>query len=162
MTDRSSDAYLKGTVAPKIDTVLAQTGAIVSRATGNIAQGGLLSLFTVTGVCEILYIFGFVTTPIQNQPNATKLINTTLGPSTDLCATTDIDNDAPGTVYSITGTLANAMVKNAGAAAWEGQPGRVAVTNGTIDMSCAASSTGKVEWTVVYRPIAMGGAIVAA
>lgn len=136
--------------------------ATVERATSNIAQTGLLSLFTVTGVVEILSIRGEVTTVIQTQANATKLVsNPTVGADVDLCATDDITADAVGTMYSITGTFANAMIATT-SGAFESQANPITVAAGTIDMSCAANNTGQVKWTIVYRPVSSDGSVVAA
>jgi hypothetical protein len=202
MSNNSYDAYLKGTVEPKIDTIdgfhdvpsadsadnvvmsdvignktdteagdslygimqslLTNSFTIATgRAPGNIAQGGLLPLFTVTGVVEVLHIYGFVTDAIQNQPNATKLVaNPTGGADIDLCATLDIDNDGPGTQYSVTGTFTDALQETTGAA-WEGGTSFL-VSGGTIDMSCVASSTGQIQWAIVWRPVAPGATLVVA
>jgi len=166
----SSDVVGNKTDTPAGDSVysvlqallLGSNANVLSRDPGAIAQSGLLSLFTVSGVVEIIQIFGFVTTQIQNQPNNTKLVaNPSGGPDIDLCSTIDIDNAGPGQQYSITGTFANPMVSSTGAA-WEGQGNPVLVGGGTIDMSCSASSTGEISWIVLWRPAAPGGTITAA
>jgi hypothetical protein len=36
------------------------------------------------------------------------------------------------------------------------------VAPGTIDMSCAASSTGKVTWTLIWSPVRASASVVAA
>ncbi len=136
--------------------------ATVERATAALPAGVAGALFTVTGVIQILEIRGEVTTIIQTQANATKLVsNPTVGASVDLCATDDITADAVGTMYSITGTLANPMIATT-SGAFESQANPVTVAAGTIDLDCAATNTGSVKWTLVYRPVSSDGSVVAA
>ena len=134
----------------------------VERVTNSIPQSTQGVLFTVTGRVKIVDIIGEVTSQIQNQPNNIKLIaNPTVGADVDLCVTVDIDNDTVGTLYSLSGTFANAMIKTT-SGAFEGQANRFAVANGTLDLSCSASSTGAIKWTVLYKPLDAGSEIVAA
>ena len=124
----------------------------VERAAASLPQTTATAYFTVTGKVLITQIVGEVTTVIQTQANNTKLIsNPTVGADVDLCAVNDITADAAGTVYTITGTLADAMVATTSGAA-AGQLGAVLVTAGTIDLSCAASSTGATSWVIQYVP----------
>lgn len=134
----------------------------VNRATAALPQTTQSGLFTVTGRIKLLDIKGVVTTIIQTQANNTKLVaNPTVGADVDLCAVNDITADAVGTVYSITGTLANAMVATtSGAGVFQAAP--LTIEAGTIDLSCAASNTGSVKWYVEYLPIDPGARVFAA
>lgn len=134
----------------------------VYRATAALPATTASAIFTVTGRVKIIDIKGVVTTVIQTQANNTKLIaNPTVGADVDLCAVNDITADAVGTVYSITGTLANAMVATtSGAGVFQAAP--LTVEAGTIDLSCAATNTGSVSWYIEYLPITAGAKIVAA
>lgn len=118
--------------------------------------------FTVTGRVKIVQILGEVTTLIQTQACNAKLIaNPTVGADVDLCAVLDITAGAVGAQFSITGTLANAMVKTvSGAGVYQAAP--VLVTAGTIDFSTSATNTGATKWLVDYQPIDPGAIIVAA
>jgi hypothetical protein len=101
---------------------------------------------------------GEVTTVIQAQANATKLIaNPTVGASVDLCATEDINADAVGTLYSITGTFADAMVATTSAAA-TAQVDVVVLA----ELECAASNTGAVKWVAHYIPLDPGSSMLEA
>ena len=137
---------------------------VVERAAGALAQSGDLSLFTVSGTVIIKHILGKVTTIIQNQANATLLkVNPTVGADVDLCAALDIDNDAVGTMYSVTGDFSDAMVEvTSGAIEGEASLQSFIVTDGVIEMECAASNTGAIQWTIVYQPLTKGANIVAA
>jgi hypothetical protein len=138
-------------------------GERVDRATATLPQTAAAAIFNVTGGrVAITSIIGQVTTIIQNQANNTKLTaNPTTGTSADICAVLSIANDEVGTLYTITGTLADAMHGAvAGAAPLQAKP--VVVNIGSIDLNCAASNTGSVKWTVHYIPIDDGAAVTAA
>ena len=106
-------------------------------------------------------IIGEVTVAIENQPNNTKLVaNPTVGADVDLCAVLDIDNDVIGTLYTITGTFADAM-DDAVSGALEAGPGIIIVADGTIDLYCAASNTGETKWILHYVPLDDDGSAVA-
>jgi hypothetical protein len=138
-------------------------GIAVERATAALPQTTQSALFTVTGGRVLITsIVGEVTTVIQTQANATKLVaNPTTGTDVDLCATLDITADQVGCLYGITGTFATAMVgANAGATVAMATPAVVPI--GTIDLSCAASNTGSVKWKITYVPLDSGASIAAA
>lgn len=135
---------------------------IVERATANLPQSTDDVLFTISGRVLLLQIVGEVTTVIQAQANATKLIaNPTVGASVDLCATEDINADAVGTLYSITGTFADAMVATTSAAA-TAQVDVVVLADGEVELECAASNTGAVKWVAHYIPLDPGSSMLEA
>ena len=138
-------------------------GSKVERATADLPQTTAAAIFNVIGgrVC-ITEILGEVTTAIQNQANNTKLTaNPTTGTSVDMCAVLSIANDEVGTLYGITGTVADAMTGvNAGLVPEQAKG--IIINTGTIDLDCAASNTGKVKWTVLYYPIDDGAYVTAA
>jgi hypothetical protein len=138
-------------------------GARVERADASLPQTTAEALFTVSGGKVLITgIVGEVGTVIETQANNTKLTaNPTTGTSVDICAVLNISADEAGTLYSITGTLSDALVgTTAGAVA--AQAKGVIVNAGTIDLDCAASNTGTVAWTIFYTPIDDGAAIEAA
>ena len=138
-------------------------GRTVTRATAALPATTAEALFTVTGgKVAITSIVGEVTTVIQTQANNTKLTaNPTTGTSVDICAVLDISADEAGSLYSITGTFADALAGGA-AGAVARQAVDVIVNTGTIDLDCAATNTGAVGWTLTYIPIDDGAAVVAA
>ena len=134
---------------------------LVQRATATTPQGAAGALFTITGRVFIDEIIGEVTTEIGAGSNNTKLVsNPTVGADVDLCAVLDIDADVVGTLYHITGTIANAMLKTV-SGAFEAQPGGIMVADGTIDLDCTGSTAGNIKWTVIYRALDSGGSVVA-
>lgn len=133
-----------------------------SRATAALPQTTQSPLFTVTGRVRILSVIGEVTTAVQNQANATKLVaNPTVGADVDICAATSIANAAVGTQLSITGTFATGLVVTP-SGAFVSQAAPTVVMPGTLDLNCAASNTGSVKWTVLYEAIDPGAAVIAA
>lgn len=138
------------------------------RATANLPQNANSAIFTITGKVKILNLIGEVTTAIQNQAiNATLSAQSTDGNisatnliSVALCAATSIASDAIGTIYTITGTLANNLQSfNAGGVA---QAAPIIVRSGTIKVQTNASNTGQVKWRVDYVPVEPGARIFAA
>lgn len=141
------------------------TGIRVDRATDTLPQTADEALFTITGGrVMIVGLIGEVTTVIQTQANNTKLkFNpTATGGDQDLCAVLDITADAVGTLYSITGTPATAMSSsllfmppNLGLA------GPLVLSEGDIELDCAASNTGSVSWSLIYVPWDEGAEVAA-
>jgi len=133
-----------------------------TRASSSLPATTATPYFTVTGKVKILNIIGEVTTVFQAQANAIKLIaNPTVGADVDLCATVEGNAAAVGSLFTITGTLANAMIKTVSGAV-PSQASPVIVTAGSIDFSAAATSTGATKWTVIYEPIDQGAMVIAA
>lgn len=142
--------------------VLTTDHGVVNRATAALPATTAEALFTVTGRVRIKSIIGVVTTVIQTQANNTKLVaNPTVGADVDLCAVNNISADAVGTVYSITGTLADAMVATTSGVG-VAQAAELVLEAGTIDLDCAATNTGSVKWRVEYEPVDPGARIIAA
>jgi hypothetical protein len=132
------------------------------RAASTLPATTATPYFTVTGKVKILNIIGEVTTVFQAQANAIKLIaNPTVGADVDLCATVEGNAAAVGSLFTITGTLANAMIKTVSAAV-PSQASPVVVTAGTIDFSTAATSTGATKWLVTWAPLDPGALVLAA
>lgn len=140
-------------------------GARVDRATGVLAQTADLSLFTIAGGRVILtMLIGEVTTVIQTQANATllKLNPTATGADQDLCASLDITADAVGALYTLSGTVGDALrddllIGNGGLMA-----SPLILSEGIIELECAASNTGSVQWSLCYVPFDVGAYIEAA
>ncbi len=107
---------------------------------------------------EILDIFGIVTTAIGAVANATKLQGLMDAlTAVDLDATVDINAAAVGTIFSITGTLANAATLNAnGVAIAQATPIHMTggLQAGIIQVNCAGSDggTGRIAWVLACRP----------
>lgn len=140
-------------------------GSYVSKATAALPQTTDGALFTVTGRVLVTSLIGEVTTVIQTQVNNTKIkFNPDgVGADTDLCAVLDISADAVGSQYSLTGTAATAMTVGLwtlGPNLTIQAPG-IFLNDGSIELDCAASSTGSVKWDLTYIPYSTDGAVAA-
>jgi hypothetical protein len=132
------------------------------RATAALPASASAAIFTVTGKIRILNIMGTVTTVVQTQANNTKLeVVPTVGSTTALCTVTSTSAAAVGSTITIDGTLADALIVNAGGIGAY-QAGSVVVPAGTINLNCAATNTGSVKWMIDYEPIDPGAIVVAA
>lgn len=139
-----------GSTVPHQYAILPAT-ALPQTATGTI--------FTVTAPVRLLDIQGEVTTVIQAQANAVKLVATpTVGSAVDLCGTLDINAFAVGRTLNITGTLATAMASNANGVLVS-QAGPITIPAGTIGLNTAASNTGAIKWVARYVPLVPGAAM---
>ena len=121
------------------------------------------TIFTYTGTIEIMAIVGRVTTVVQAQATTVKLstVNDALS-AYDLCTTVDANAAAVGTLLSITGTAANAMVATAGGALAPTQASRIittCTTSGIIRATFGAASTGAIAWMLVWRPVSAGATV---
>lgn len=140
------------------------TGIRVDRATDTLPQTTDEALFTITGGRVLVVgLVGEVTTVIQTQANNTKIkFNPdATGADQDLCAVLDITADAVGELYTISGTVGDAMrsdllIGNAMLTS------PLLLSEGAIELDCAASNTGSVSWSVIYVPWDTGAEIAAA
>ena len=135
-------------------------GFRVDRATEALPQTTDGALFTITGGRVLLtQIIGEVTTVIQTQADNTKLkFNpTATGADQDLCAVLDITGDAVGELYTITGIAANAMRSDL--LIGQGMTNPYILSEGDIEIDCAASNTGAVQWSMWYLPLDSGATV---
>jgi hypothetical protein len=146
-----------------LDNIYATQPRIVSRAASTLPQSTQTPYFTVTGRVLIPQIVGEVTVVIGNiAATDTKLIaNPTVGADVDMCALVDIDQDVVGTLYNITGTLANNMIPTT-SGAMIAQADAIVVAAGTIDLDCTKSNTGETKWTLHYIPLDSGSSVASA
>jgi len=132
-------------------------GFKTDRATGNIAQAGALTLFTVTGGRILLLgLIGEVTTIIQAQANNMKIISTpTVGTAVDIAAVVESNGKEVGALAGVDGTFATALsIANAGAGIMCARP--VVIPVGTIQQNCVAASTGQMKWSAFWLPLDPG------
>jgi len=127
-----------------------------------IAGASDKSLFTVTGLIEMISIIGKVGTVIETQANNTLLkINPTNGADVDLCAALDISAAAAKTFLTITGTVGDAMIATASGAV-ASQASSLVVDAGIIELETAADNTGTIKWMIKYKPLEPGARVFAA
>ncbi len=139
-------------------------GTLVERATSTLPQTGDLALFTITGGrITLIALVGEVTGAIQSGANLAliKLNPTATGVDQDLCAALDIVSDAVGELYTISGTVGDAMrsdllIGNGVLAS------PLVLSEGDIELECSANKTGSVSWALIYSPIDADALVVAA
>lgn len=171
--DASADANIADVVGIKADTVAGTSlialakyiqkrgRQIVTRAADALPQTADEALFTVTGKVNIIQVIGTVTTICESAGNNTKLkFNPSVGSDTDICAVVDLNAAAVGTLYTITGTIANAGILSPNAALPK-QASPLLIDTGDIEIDCAASRTGALKWTVVWEPVDADATVVA-
>lgn len=146
------------------DLSKAIAGNRVTTASASLPQTTDAALFTISGGPVIITaLWGEVTTAIQNQINNTKLkFNpTATGADQDLCAVLSIADDAVGEIYSITGTVTDAMTSDLLVGnVYLQDP--LFLSEGDIELDCAASNTGAVKWGLFYIPAENGATVTAA
>jgi len=134
----------------------------VVRAAAVLPQTTAHALFTITGGnVEILGVAGEVTIVIGAVANATKLTYnpTAAGASTDLCTANNIISDAVGTMYSMTGDTTQQLRDGIFLVQELAQP--LIMGPGTIDLDCGGSTTGEVQWHIVYRKLEPAASLIA-
>lgn len=138
-------------------------GNRVARTTATLPATTTQSIFTVTGGNVLVTaIVGIVTTSVQAQANAVKLVATpTTGAVNDLCGTVDINGLAAGGLLGLTGLAADAMVKSTGGGV-SNLRNPIVVAIGAIGFNTAATNTGAVSWTLMYVPLDNGASVAAA
>lgn len=125
------------------------------------------NLFTYTGTIAIAAIIGRVSTIVQNQATNCKLsVVADALAAYDICSNLDIDSFAAGSLLSITGTAANALVgTTAVGAIAPAQTNMVIATcvaSGLITVTYGAASTGAIVWEISWIPLSSGASLVAA
>jgi hypothetical protein len=137
-------------------------GIRVDRATATLPQSTAAAIFNIVGGrVAMTAIVGEVTTILGAVGNMSLEANPTTGTAAALCAVLAAGALEAGTLLSIDGTLATAMLGvNAGGTAMQSKP--VALPVGTLDLRLSASSTGSVKWSIWYVPIDDGAYVTAA
>ena len=130
------------------------------------------AMFTVSGRVIVTSLIGEVTTAVQAQAcDLNVTINPTgAGAAADLVAATEINGDAVGTFYSVSGIQAALLgtQKEGGteapthALAKMPIGGGFMVPAGSILLKTAATNTGATSWTLTYIPYDDGAAVAAA
>lgn len=137
-------------------------GVQVTKATASLPATATGTLFTVsTGLVLVTSITGIVTTGIQAQACAVKLVATpTTGSVNDLTATVDVNGLAAGGMLTVGATSGATAVlnKSTGGGLPYGSTGLI-VNIGTIGINTAATNTGSVRWVLTYVPLETGATV---
>lgn len=137
-----------------------RVGFRVEKGTATLPQTGVDAIFTVAGGRVLAQFIGEVTVLIETQANATHLQhNPATGTTTNLCATLDITADEVTTLYGLTGTAGDAMI---GLGQTVPMGHAIVLSEGSVELKCAASNDGETKWTCFYVPLDDGATVVAA
>ena len=149
--------FLAGKAARKL-----RFGLKVERPTATLPQTAAAPIFNILGGrVTMLAILGEVTTVLGAVGNMSLEATPTVGTLAALSAVLAANALEAGTLLSIDGTLATAMLGvSAGGTAIQSKP--VVLPVGTLNLRLSASSTGSVKWTLLYVPIDDGAYVTAA
>ena len=136
-------------------------GLRVDRATNTLPQSTAAAIFNVVGgTVAMTGILGTITTIFGTVGNISLESNPTTGTTAALCATTAAGSFEEGTLLSIDGTKATALLAvDAGGSAMQSKP--VALPVGTLDLRLSTSSTGNAKWSIWYVPLEVGAYVTA-
>lgn len=153
-------------IKAKTDLILPGTKFATKTSTADLTSG---DLFTYTGTVGIISIIGRITTVIENAAVTVKL---TITPDAlaakDICAASaDIKTFTVGTMLSITGTFADAMVVTTSVGCAPSQASMITatcVTSGKIStvFGPSADNSGVIVWEILWIPQTPGATLVAA
>jgi len=139
-------------------------GQVVSRVASLLPATTTLNIFTVVGAIKITEIWGLVEVVFPNTACTVKITAVPTGlTATDVCAASaSVALAAVGTVYSITGTLADAGLLTVNQTRI-GQATAVIAHTGVIRIQTSGSpATGTISWHMAYNPIKPGSYAIAA
>jgi hypothetical protein len=141
------------------------TGIRVDRAAATLPQSTDVALFTITGGRVLLVgLVGEVTVAIGAgvTPEATLVFNpTATGADQNLCAPLNIASDAVGELYTISGTVGDAMRSDLliGNAILQNA---LLLAEGDIELLMDESVAGQIAWSIIYVPWDTAAEVVAA
>ena len=141
-------------------------GSSVSKVLATTALGAT-TIFNFTGIIRIKSIVGVVTTVMENKATTIKLgvFSDSLA-GYDICTTKDVDTFAVGSLLSITGTAANALLSTTAVGAIA--PGQANVVTasciaaGAIKVTSGAANTGAITWSILWEAVTPGATVTAA
>lgn len=153
-------------IQAKTDLILPGTKFATKTSTSHLTSG---SIFSWTGSIGIVSIIGRVTTALEAAtPQTIKLTCTPDAlAATDLCATKDANAFGVGSLLTITGTLADAMIGTTAVGCAVSQASMITctcVTNGKIStvFGTSGSKDGVIVWEILWIPLTPTSTLVAA
>ncbi len=143
-------------------------GFVVTKAASALPQTDTQNLFTVTGLCLVKRLVGYVTVQVGAVANGVHLSVNPAGAGATTAisgaAGLELNGAAVGSRIEITGTFANPAVKTVDVPLALVQAANIVVPAGTIDFVTAGNDggTGRIQWSVTYVPLEAGAKIEAA
>jgi hypothetical protein len=159
------DDFVDG-IEAKTNLILPGTKFATKTSTANLTSG---DIFSYTGTVGIISIIGRITTIIEDAAVTVKLTITPDALSAkDICAASaDIKTFAVGTMLSITGTFADAMVVATGVGCAVSQASMITATCVTVGkistvFNPSNDNSGVIVWEILWIPQTPGATLVAA
>lgn len=136
-------------------------GYRINRATADINTAAAVDLLTVAGGRILLKaLLAEVTTVLSagTTPDLKFQSNPTIGTTTDLCATLNVASDEQGSLYSITGAPATALVRgeSGSVALMSASPGGVVIPIGAIEAINDEDITGSIKIALWVKQVDPG------
>ena len=133
----------------------------VDRTTADVFTGSAVSIYTITGGRVLVAnLFGKVTTVLGAASTGKFSMDPTTGTTIDLCAAGSSATDEAGTLYSLTGTPADAMLKgSSGGTRALSNP--LVIDIGAITFT-GANTSGSANFQCWWMPLDDGATLVAA
>lgn len=135
------------------------------RNTKNLPQSTTEALFKVQGGrIHLIDLAGEVTELFQTQTNNMKFIHDpdNGNANVDLCAVLDVTGKAVGTHLRMSGDLSDALESASDVKEQLGDYKPVILNEGSVLLSCSASSTGKAKFSAIWKPLDPGARLVRA
>jgi hypothetical protein len=151
-------------IKAKTDLILPGTKFATKTSTSHLTSA---DLFTFTGSIGIVSILGRVETAVEDAANNCNLYVTPDAlAETHICAVKDINGLHAGTLLTITGTLADAMIGTTEVGCAVSQASMITctcVTDGHIGVTYGtADKDGVIVWELLWIPLTPGATCVAA
>jgi len=149
------DALMATNLGIRVDRASADCQGAADTPIFNIAGGRVFVTQILGEVADVAIAAGANNFRLQSNPTAT-------GTTTDLCADLDIDADPIGTLYSVSGAPATALVRGEEGAVQGMAVRGIVVPVGAIETVSAGNVAGQMTWSLWYVPIDTGAYVTAA
>jgi len=138
-----------------------QQQIISKRSSSPLTTG---TLWTFTGGIFLIFVSGIIRTAIQAQTTNTKISAKCDSLSAvDLCANTDLNAAAVGTIVHLPSTFSNPMDTHTNGVSPNAispifDP-MICTTSGVVTVTYGAASTGVIDWYLCWQPLVPGATV---
>lgn len=148
-------AMMGAVLGIRVDRASADCQGAADTPIFNIVGGRVFVTQILGEVADVAIAGGANNFRLQSNPTAA-------GTTTNLCADLDIDADPIGTLYSVDGVPATALVRGEEGAVQGMSVKGVVVPVGAIETVSAGNVAGQMKWSLWYVPIDDGAYVTAA
>lgn len=140
------DALMASLLGIRVDRASADCQGAADTPIFTIAGGRVFITQILGEVADVAIAAGANNFKLQINPTAT-------GTTSDLCANLDIDADPIGTLYSVAGAPATALVRGEEGAVQGMSVRGIVVHTGQIETVSAGNVAGQIKWSLFYIPL---------